>query len=124
MAIRLTDRELDVMTVLWEHASGTVAEVRAALEDDLAYTTVLTVLQTLQDKGFVDHVGEGKAHRYRPLVEREAAEKSAVDRLVSSLFGGSPELLMTHLMSEPELSPAELKRLRNLLDERLKGGAR
>ncbi len=121
MTIRLTDRELDVMTVLWARGSGTVAEVRAALEDDLAYTTVLTVLQTLEEKGFVDHQGEGKAHRYRPLVAREAAEKSAVDRLVSSLFEGSPELLLTHLMAEPELDAAELKRLRKLLDDRLKG---
>lgn len=121
MAIRLTDRELDVMSVLWARGSGTVAEVRAAIEDDLAYTTVLTVLQTLEDKGFVDHEDEGKAHRYRPLVEREAAEKSAVDRLVGSLFGGSPELLLTHLIREPELDAAELKRLRKLLDDRLKG---
>jgi len=122
MQIRLTDRELDVMTVLWDKGSGTVTEVRAELTDDLAYTTVLTVLQTLEEKGFVRHVGEGKAHRYHPLVEREAAERSAVDRLVSSLFGGSPELLLTHLVSEPGLSDTELKRLRRLLDARLKGG--
>lgn len=121
MQLRLTDRELDVMAVLWDRESGTVAEVRGALADDLAYTTVLTVLQTLEDKGFVAHVEEGKAHRYHPLVAREAAERSAVNRLVSSLFGGSPELLLTHLMSEQPLSAAELKRLRKLLDTRLKG---
>lgn len=123
MQVRLTDRELDIMAVLWDRGSGTVAEVRAALADALAYTTVLTVLQTLEDKGFVAHVEEGKAHRYRPLVAREVAERSAVDRLVSSLFGGSPELLLTHLVNERGLSPAELKRLRRLLDARLKGGA-
>jgi len=124
MQIRLTDRELDVMTVLWDLGSGTVSEVRGRLADDLAYTTVLTVLQTLEDKGFVRHTGEGKAHRYHPLVEREAAERSAVNRLVTSLFEGSPELLMTHLMTEQPLGAAELKRLRRLLDERLKGGTR
>jgi len=124
LVIRLTDRELDLMTVLWDQGSGTVAEVRAALTDPLAYTTVLSVLQTLEDKGFVGHVEEGKAHRYHPLVERGAAEKSAVSRLVSSLFEGSPELLMTHLMTEQPLTTAEAKRLRKLLDERLKGGSR
>jgi len=122
--LRLTDRELDIMTVLWDRDSGTVAEVRAVLADPLAYTTVLSVLQTLEDKGFVGHVEEGKAHRYRPLVERGAAEKSAVNRLVSSLFEGSPELLMTHLMTEQPLTPAEAKRLRMLLDDRLKGDSR
>jgi predicted transcriptional regulator len=122
--LRLTDRELDIMTVLWDQGSGTVAEVRAALADPLAYTTVLSVLQTLEEKGFVGHVEEGKAHRYHPLVERGAAERSAVSRLVSSLFEGSPELLMTHLVTEQPLTAAEAKRLRKLLDDRLKGGTR
>ena len=115
-----TDRELDVMAVLWDRSSATVAEVRDALEDELAYTTVLTVLRTLEEKGFVDHVGEGKAHRYRPLVARERAGQSAVRRLVSKVFGGSSELLLTHLVSDKDLTAAELKRMRRLLDQRLR----
>ena len=63
MAASLTDRELDVMAVLWERGSGTVAEVKAALRDELAYTTVLTVLRILEAKGHVRHEGEGRAHR-------------------------------------------------------------
>jgi BlaI family transcriptional regulator, penicillinase repressor len=70
MNIQFTDRELDVMGVLWEQGASTVAEVRAALKDDLAYTTVLTILRTLEDKGYVAHEEEGRAHRYRPLVEK------------------------------------------------------
>jgi BlaI family penicillinase repressor len=120
MEIQFTDRELDVMAVLWEHGSATVAEVREALVDELAYTTVLTVLRTLEEKGYVDHEGEGKAHRYRPLVGRERAGRSAVRRLVKKIFGGSPELLLTHLVSERDLTAAELKRMRRLLVERLK----
>ena len=115
-----TDRELDVMAVLWDRSSATVAEVRDALEDELAYTTVLTVLRTLEEKGFVDHVGEGKAHRYRPLVARDRAGQSAVRRLVSKVFGGSSELLLTHLVSDKDLTAAELKRMRRLLDQRLR----
>src|SRR5262245_38290686 len=118
--INFTDRELDVMDVLWEHGSATVSEVRDALADDLAYTTVLTVLRTLEDKGYVDHVGEGKAHRYRPLVGRERAGKSALRRLTSKIFRGSPEMLLTHLVSDKNLTAAELKRMRRLLDERLR----
>jgi predicted transcriptional regulator len=119
MDIQFTDRELDVMAVLWENGSATVNEVRAALADELAYTTVLTVLRTLEEKGFVDHVEEGKAHRYRPLVGREKAGKSALRRLVTKVFRGSPELLLTHLVSDRTLTPTELKRMRRLLDERL-----
>ena len=124
MSLRLSDRELDVMAVLWTRGSGTVTEVREALADPLAYTTVLTVLRTLEDKGFVGHEEEGKAHRYRPLVARERAGRSALSRMVEKLFNGSPELLLTQLVSDRKLSPSEIRRLRKILDERLKAGAR
>jgi len=122
VSIRLSERELDVMAVLWDRGSGTVAEVRDALLDPLAYTTVLTVLRTLEEKGHVGHEEEGKAHRYRPLVARERAGRSALRRMLDKLFDGSPELLLTQLVSDRKLSPDELRRLRKVLDERLKGG--
>jgi len=118
--IAFTDRELDVMSVLWDAGSATVAEVRERLTDDLAYTTVLTVLRTLEQKGYVGHTGEGRAHRYSPLVKREAAGRSALRRLVEKVFDGSPELLMTQLVSDKNLSDEELRRLRKLLAERLR----
>jgi len=124
MSLRLSDRELDVMAVLWARGSGTVAEVREALPDPLAYTTVLTVLRTLEEKGFVGHEEEGKAHRYLPLVARERAGRSALTRMVEKLFDGSPELLLTQLVSDRKLSPRDIRRLRKILDQRLKGGAR
>lgn len=124
MSLRLSDRELDVMAVLWTRGSGTVTEVREALADALAYTTVLTVLRTLEEKGFVGHEEEGKAHRYLPLVARERAGRSALSRMVEKLFDGSPELLLTQLVSDRKLSPPEIRRLKKILDERLKGGAR
>ena len=124
MRLRLSDRELDVMAVLWARGSGTVAEVREALPDPLAYTTVLTVLRTLEEKGFVGHEEEGKAHRYLPLVARERAGRSALTRMVDKLFDGSPDLLLTQLVSDRTLSPQDIRRLRKILDQRLKGGAR
>jgi len=120
MQIAFTDRELDVMSVLWDLDSATVAEVRERLADDLAYTTVLTVLRTLEQKGYVGHTGEGRAHRYRPLVKREAAGRSALRRLVDKVFDGSPELLLTQLVSDRNLSDEELRRLRRLLHGRLR----
>jgi predicted transcriptional regulator len=120
MDIVFTDRELDVMSVLWDVGSATVAEVRARLRDDLAYTTVLTVLQTLEQKGFVRHEEEGKAYRYFPLVERESAGRSALKRLVKQLYAGSPELVLTQLVSDRRLSEESLLRMRKLLNERLR----
>jgi predicted transcriptional regulator len=119
--IAFTDRELDVMNVLWDAASATVAEVRDRLADDLAYTTVLTILSRLQTKGYVGHTGEGRAHRYHPLVKRAAAGRTALRRLVKKVFDGSPELLMTQFVADTNLTDQELRRLRRVLEERLRG---
>ena len=115
----LGERELDVMAVLWETGSGTVAEVRERLPADLAYTTVLTILRNLEAKGVVRHEGEGKAHRYFPAVERGAARRSALGRLLDRLFQGSPEALVAQLVSDRALAPEALERLsRELREER------
>ena len=124
MRISFTDRELDVMAVLWHRGSATVAEVRERLPDDLAYTTVLSVLRTLEEKGHVGHRGEGKAHRYFPLVERRVAGRSALARLIDTVFNGSPELLLTQLVSDRDLSDDQIKKLRRLMDARLRGDKR
>src|SRR5438552_3283982 len=113
----LTDRELDIMKVLWRHGPATVAEVRHHLDDQLAYTTVLTVLRTLEEKGSVGHRVEGKAHRYHAKVGEQTAQRKALTRLLDRVFGGSAELLLTHLVAERNLSAAELKRLRALMDD-------
>lgn len=119
MDIRFTARELDVISVLWDHGPSTVAEVKAALDDELAYTTVLTVLRILEDKGYVTHTAEGRSHRYEPLVERSAAGVSALKRVRQRLFGGSPELLLTGLVEDEDLTEQELRRMRDLLAKRL-----
>lgn len=124
MRITFTDRELDVMAVLWDRGSATVSEMRERLPDDLAYTTVLSVLRTLEEKGHVGHRGEGKAHRYFPLVERRVAGRSALARLIDTVFNGSPELLLTQLVSDRDLSDEQIKKLRRLMDARLRGDKR
>lgn len=121
MRISFTDRELDVMAVLWKRGSGTVAEVRDELHDSFAYTTVLTVLRTLEEKGYVGHDAEGRTHRYFPLVEQEAAGRTALARVLDKMFDGSPELLLSHFVSDQKLDATKLRALRKLLDERLAG---
>ena len=120
MHIAFTERELDVMSVLWDVGPATVAQVRERIADDLAYTTVLTVLRTLEQKGYVSHTEDGRAHRYKPLVKREVAGRTALRRLVEKVFDGSPELLLTQLVSDKNLSDEELRRVRKLLADRLR----
>lgn len=118
----LGDRELDVMGVLWDLGSGTVAEVRDRLPADLAYTTVLTILRNLEAKDLVSHTAEGKAHRYVPRVARKTARRSAIARVVDKLFHGSPEQLVTQLVEDEQLSAEDLRRLRALLTSQSKKG--
>ena len=124
MSITLTNREADVMQVLWDQGPSIVAEVRAHLSDPLAYTTVLTVLRILESKGYVGHTEEGRGHRYFASVEQQAARKNALRHLTDKLFQGSSELLMTHLVAEQRLSPEQIRRLRKLLATRSTRGSR
>ncbi|UPG85700.1 BlaI/MecI/CopY family transcriptional regulator [Luteibacter aegosomatis] len=118
MKILLTDREADVMHVLWTHGPSLVAEVREHLADDLAYNTVLTVLRTLEAKGYVGHEEAGRGHRYFASVKQQAARKNAVQHLTDKLFKGSAELLFTHMVTEQKLSDEQIRRLQQLLAER------
>lgn len=117
----LTSREMDVMNVLWRLGSGTVPEVRAGLEDDLAYTTVLTILRILEDKGHVSHEAEGRAHRYVPVLDRNDARLGAIHRMRQKLFSDSPELLMAHLLSDQALTEEQISHLRAMVEEWLEG---
>ena len=107
----LGERELDVMTLLWRDESGTVSEVQSALGTPLAYTTVLTILRNLEAKGFVRHEEEGRAHRYFPRVKQRAAQRRALKTLIDTLFLGSPEALLTQLVSDHDLTAEELRRM-------------
>ena len=122
MRIVLADREADLMEVLWDHGPSTVAEVRKRLNVKLAYNTVLSILRTLETKGYVGHEEEGRAHRYLARVAREAARHSALRQLSVKLFKGSVELLMTSAVSDKRLSDEEISRIQTLLDKRSRGG--
>ena len=88
MSVEFTGRELDVIAVLWERGPSTVAEVRGALSDPLSHNTVATMLTILENKGYVAHTEEGRAFRYRPLVGREEAGRSAFGRLADTVMAG------------------------------------
>lgn len=117
--INFTPRELDVMSILWRAGSGTVSEVREVLDEDLAYTSVLSVLQTLEEKGYVEHETEGRAYRYHATVAPEEAGDNALARIRDAMYQGSAELMFAQLVSDRKLSRDELERMRRLLRERL-----
>jgi BlaI family penicillinase repressor len=115
----LGDRELEVMSALWEDGPGTVAEVQDRLGVDLAYNTVLTILRNLEQKGFVRHQPEGRLHRYFPEIAKDAVRGSLLSRLVDKVFGGSSIGLITQLVEGDDLSQEDLRDLHRLLDARL-----
>ena len=115
----LTDAELRLMNILWNAKSANTADVLKALPGDeqLAYTTVLTTLRILEEKGYLRHTKDGKSFVYHPVVDRASVSRSALRHLVSRFFQNSPELLVSNLIADEQLSSKELRRLKALLDE-------
>jgi BlaI family transcriptional regulator, penicillinase repressor len=114
--LHLTQRELDIMSVLWDRGEATVTEVRDRIDPDLAYTSISSMIRTLEIKGYVSHRrGEGKTHVYFPAIEPEAAGESALGRVLDKIYGGSPIKLLAHLVDQHRLSDKELARMRDLL---------
>jgi predicted transcriptional regulator len=112
----LTQRELDIMSVLWELGEATVNDVRDRVDPDLAYTSISTMVRMLEMKGFVSHRrGEGKTHIYFPVIAREKAGESALGRVLDKIYGGSPIKLLAQLVDQKRLSDKELTRMRELL---------
>ena len=114
--LRLTQRELDIMSVLWELGEATVYDVRDRIDPDLAYTGISSMIRMLEIKGYVSHRrGEGKTHVYFPVIAAEAAGETALGRVLNKIYGGSPIKLLAHLVQQKRLSEKELTRMRELL---------
>ncbi len=115
----LTDAELRLMEVVWKKGAATVAEVVESVTSDpqLAYSTVLTTLRILENKGYLVHSKQGRAFTYKPAVERDAARDNALRHLLRRFFDGSPELLLLNLLKSEKISAKELARLRKRIGE-------
>ncbi|MCZ2073898.1 MAG: BlaI/MecI/CopY family transcriptional regulator [Bryobacterales bacterium] len=115
----LTDAELRLMEVLWDRGPSTVGEVTEALPKgvELAYSSVLTTLRILEQKGYARHEKRGRAFVYAPLIRRRDAQTSAVRHLLGRFFEDSPELLVLNVLEDERLSAAELRKLRKMIEE-------
>jgi predicted transcriptional regulator len=114
--LHLTQRELDIMSVLWDLGEATVTEVRDRVDPELAYTSISSMIRTLELKRYVAHRrGEGKTHVYYPVIDPETVGESTLGRVLDKIYGGSPIKLLAHLVDQRKLSAAELARMRDLL---------
>lgn len=117
----LTDRELDIMKVLWARGAATVAEVQDQIDDELAYTTVLTIIRTLEAKGHVGHEESGgRAYLYFPKTVRRDAARAALRHVLDTVFDGAPDRLVSRLLTDERMTPEQLRRIRDDADRRLR----
>lgn len=115
----LTEAELRLMNVLWDKGEATIGEVTEALtgKPALAYSSVLTTMRIMEQKGYVAHKQRGRAFVYEPLVDRQTASRSALRQLMSRFFDNSPGLLVLNVLEDEEIDAKELKRLRALINK-------
>jgi predicted transcriptional regulator len=115
----LTEAELRLMKILWARGESTVNDIAAALpeKDAIAYNSVLTTIRILEQKGYVQHRKEGRAFYYIPLVAEQEAGSSEVRLLLSRFFGNNREKLLLSLLGDDEVTPEELQRLREAIQQ-------
>jgi predicted transcriptional regulator len=115
----LTEAEYRLMDILWTNGPLSVADVADKVgEPPLAYNTVLTTLRILEQKGYLGHRAAGRAFIYKATVERDEAQRTVVNHMVSRFFGGSPRDLVLNLLDSESVDAAELARLRELIDRK------
>jgi BlaI family penicillinase repressor len=118
-----TDRELEALKVLWERGEATVRDLADAMNadaaqrggDELAYTTVLSLLQVMEQKGFVGHRREGKAYVYIPLAERQSTIRRMARSFLDKVFDGAVDEYLVHALESKRLSTDELDQLEAML---------
>ena len=111
----LTEREAELMQVLWQQDEATVERIQTALPDRLEGSTIRTLLQIMADKGYVTRSKQGRVNVYRPAVEQQQIQVSAMKHIIQKLFGGSTEMLLARLVEEEEIDLDEVARLREKL---------
>jgi BlaI family penicillinase repressor len=115
----LTEQELEIMKVVWELETATVRDVYEALlrQRKIAYTTVMTMTNILEKKGYLKKRAEDKAHVYRPAQAKAKVIRAMVHEFVERVFNGSAEPLLVHLVKDRHLSPEELEKLAGAIKE-------
>jgi len=118
-SITLTEAELRIMRILWMRGESLVSDIVSALPDGapLAYTSVLTTVRILEQKGYVKHRQVGRAFLYSPCVAEQDASQSEVRHVMHRFFGNSRERLMLSLLGDGQIAPDELQRLKDAISQ-------
>ena len=113
----LTEAELRLMKLLWARGESAVSDLVAAMPEGeaLAYTSVLTTIRILEQKGYVKHRQEGRAFHYIPCVAEHEASRSEIRNTMQRFFGNSRERLLLSVLGDDEIDPDELSRLKALI---------
>ena len=114
-----TEAELELLSILWARGPSTVREIHEIVsgEKDTGYTTTLKILKKMTDKRLVVRDESQRSHVYRAAVKAEKTQRRLVDRLLENAFGGAVEQLVMQALSSRKVDPAEIARLRKLLDD-------
>ncbi len=120
---QLTELQIAILRVLWEREQATVAEICELLKPGrgLALTTVATLLSRLEKRGVVSHETRARQFVYRALVSESEVRHSMVQELTEQLFDGDVAELVSHLITEREISPGDLERVRAMLEQARSG---
>jgi predicted transcriptional regulator len=115
----LSPAQREIMEIVWQRGEVTANEVRRVLSRTrkVARNTVRTLLERMEDKGWLEHRAEGRTFLYTAARPRQDAVGQKVREIVETVCGGSPETLVTALLDYRGLRPDELKRIRQLLDQ-------
>jgi BlaI family transcriptional regulator, penicillinase repressor len=117
-----TDKELEIMRVIWERGEATAKEIQEALPGERHYNSVLTIIRVLERKGHLTHRAEGKAHIYRAKAKPEKAQRRVISHLIEQLFGGSAAAMILHLVETSDLTDEDLKEVREQIAARSRAG--
>ena len=120
MEIIPTDRELEALKVLWRHGEATVRGICDHMNEDgakLAYTTVLSLLQVMEQKGLVRHRQSGKAYEYCPAVERDCIFRKLAGGFLEKVFDGAMDEYLVHALQSRRPSAEEFDRLEKMIAE-------
>ena len=118
-ATELGELQLAILRVLWKKKDASAADVHAALggRRDLAITTVSTILTRLERRGIVSHRTVGRTFVYRPMITEASVRSSMLRSLVDSMFSRDPTAVVSQLLTSRDISPGDLDRMRELIDE-------
>ena len=115
-----TEREAEILSILWDMRQASVEDIRKRLIGSPTASTVRTLLTVMAGRGFVADDGTGYAKSYHAKIDKQAGQHSALKRLIDTVFGGSTEAMLLRLMEEEEVDIERLKKLRKKLDEMAK----